>query len=64
MSLATYLAVNDHSLIKAVLNVADGLQVTVILLTLLIEQRGRKIHFTQNELTGDKISQRLARAVG
>jgi hypothetical protein len=40
MSLASYLAGNDHSLIKAALNVADSLQVTVILLTLVIEQRG------------------------
>jgi hypothetical protein len=56
MSLATYLAGNDHSLIKAALNVADSLQVTVILVTLLIEHRGRKIHFTQNELVSLVIS--------
>ncbi len=49
MSLATYLAGSDHSLVKAALNAADSLQVTIILATLLIEQRGRKIHFTQNE---------------
>jgi len=30
MSLATYLTGNDHSLIKAALNVADSLQVTLI----------------------------------
>lgn len=56
MSLATYLAGNDHSLIKAALNVADSLQVTVILVTLLIEHRGRKIHFTRNELASLVIS--------
>jgi hypothetical protein len=56
MSLATYLAGDDHSLIKAALNVADSLQVTVILVTLLIEHRGRKIHFTQNELLSLVIS--------
>lgn len=56
MSLATYLAGNDHSLIKAALNAADSVQVTVILVTLLIERRGRKIHFTQNELVSLVIS--------
>jgi cbb3-type cytochrome oxidase subunit 1 len=56
MSLATYLAGSDHSLIKAALNVADSLQVTVILVALLIEHRGRKIHFTQNELVSLVIS--------
>jgi uncharacterized membrane protein YkvI len=49
MSLASYLAGSDHSLIKAALNAADCIQVTVILFTLLIEQRGRKIQFTKNE---------------
>ena len=56
MSLVTYLAGHDHSLVKAALNVADSVQVSVILLTLLIEQRGRKIHFTQNELVSLGIS--------
>jgi uncharacterized membrane protein YkvI len=56
MSLASYLAGNDHSLIKAALNAADSLQVTVILLTLVIEQRGRKIQFTRNELVSLGIS--------
>jgi uncharacterized membrane protein YkvI len=56
MSLATYLAGNEHSLIKAALNAADSLQVTVILVTLLIEQRGRKVHFTKNELLSLAIS--------
>jgi hypothetical protein len=56
MSLASYLAGNDHSLIKAALNAADCLQVTVILLTLVIEQRGRKIQFTRNELVSLGIS--------
>ena len=49
MSLASYLAGKDHSLIKAALNAADSLQVTVILVALAIEQRGRKIQFTRNE---------------
>jgi hypothetical protein len=56
MSLASYLAGNDHSLIKAALNAADCLQVTVILFTLVIEQRGRKIQFTRNELVSLGIS--------
>lgn len=56
MSLASYLAGNDHSLIKAALNAADCLQVTVILLALLIEQRARKIKFTRNELVSLVIS--------
>ena len=42
MSLASYLAGNDHSLLKAALNAADCLQVTVILITLVIAQKGRK----------------------
>jgi hypothetical protein len=56
MSLASYLAGNDHSLIKAALNAADSLQVTVILVTLVIVQRGRKIQFTRNELVSLGIS--------
>jgi uncharacterized membrane protein YkvI len=56
MSLASYLAGNDHSLTKAALNAADSFQVTVILITLLIEQRGRKIRFTRNELVSLGIS--------
>jgi hypothetical protein len=56
MSLASYLAGNDHSLIKAALNAADSVQVTVILLALVIEQRGRKIQFSRNELVSLGIS--------
>lgn len=56
MSLASYLAGNDHSLIKVALNAADSLQVTVILIALVIEQRGRRIEFTRNELTSLRIS--------
>jgi len=56
MSLAAYLAGNNHSLMKAALNVADTLQVSVILATLLIEQRERKIHFTRNEVVSLVIS--------
>ncbi len=50
MSLASYLAGHGHSLVKAALNAADCVQVTVILLTLLIEQRGRQIRFTRYEV--------------
>ncbi|WP_263418424.1 hypothetical protein [Terriglobus albidus] len=56
MSLATYLSENNHSLIKAALNVADSLQVTVILLVLLVERRGQRIRFTRNELLSLAIS--------
>ena len=56
MSLASYLAANDHSLIKAALNASDCIQVTVILSTLVITQRGRKIQFTRNELVSLGIS--------
>jgi cbb3-type cytochrome oxidase subunit 1 len=56
MSLASYLAGYDHTLIKAALNAADSLQVTVILLALVIEQRGQKIQFTGNELASLGIS--------
>lgn len=50
MSLASYLAGKDHSFIKAALNVADSVQVTVILVALLIRQRGQRFEFTRNEL--------------
>ncbi len=50
MSLASYLAGNDHSLTKAALNAADCIQVSVILLALLIGQKGNKIQFTRSEL--------------
>ncbi len=49
MSLATYFASKEHSLVRAALNAADAVVVTVILATLLFEQRGRKIHFTRSE---------------
>lgn len=49
MSLASYLAGDNHSLTKASLNAADCIQVTVILFALLMEQRGLKIEFTRNE---------------
>ena len=49
MSLASYLAGNDHSLAKAALNAADCIQVTVILLALLFVQKGKKIQFTPSE---------------
>ncbi len=50
MSLASYLAGNNHSLTKAALNAADCIQVTVILLVLLFAQRGRGLHLTPGEL--------------
>ncbi|MDQ2832325.1 MAG: hypothetical protein M3Y50_01000 [Acidobacteriota bacterium] len=56
MSLASYLAGSERSLMKAALNVADSFQVTVILCALLIVQRGRKIKFTRNELVSLGIS--------
>jgi hypothetical protein len=49
MSLAAYFASHEHSIVKAALNVTDGIVVTVILGSLLVEQRGRKILFTRNE---------------
>ncbi len=49
MSLASYLAGHDHSLTKAALNAADCIQVTVILLALLVQQRGGRIQFTRYE---------------
>ena len=39
MSLAAYFASHDHSIVKAALNVTDGIVVSVILASLLIEQR-------------------------
>jgi hypothetical protein len=49
MSLAAYFTSNDHSIVKGALNVTDGIVVTVIIVTLLIQQRGAKIVFTRNE---------------
>ena len=49
MSLAAYFASHDHSIVKAALNVTDGIVVTVILAALFIEQRGVRIRFTRNE---------------
>ncbi len=49
MSLASYLAGKDRSLIKAALNVADCFQVTVILLVLFLGQGRQRIGFTRNE---------------
>ena len=49
MSLAAYFASHDHSLVKAALNVTDGVVLTAILASLFIEQRGAKISFTRNE---------------
>ncbi len=49
MSLAAYFTSHNHSLVKAALNVTDGVVVTVILISLFIEQRGSRIRFTKNE---------------
>ena len=49
MSLAAYFSSHDHSIVKAALNVADGVNVTVILAALFFEQRGRQISLTRNE---------------
>lgn len=49
MSLVTYFASHDHSLLKAALNVTDAFVVTVIVIALLVGQRGEKILFTRNE---------------
>jgi len=49
MSLAAYFASHDHSIVNAALNLTDGIVVTAILTSLLIEQRGGRIQFTRNE---------------
>ncbi len=49
MSLVTYFASHDHSVIKAALNLTDALVVTVILAALFLQQRSGKIAFTKNE---------------
>jgi hypothetical protein len=49
MSLATYFASRDHSIVKASLNLTDGAIVTVIVASLFFEQRDRKVRFTRNE---------------
>ena len=49
MSLVAYFASHDHSIVKAALNVTDGIVVSIILAALLIEQRGGKILFTRIE---------------
>ena len=50
MSLVTYFASRDHSVLKAALNLTDALVVTSVIAALLIEQRGVTIRFTRNEL--------------
>ncbi len=49
MSLGAYFASHDHSLLKAALNITDGIMVTVILVTILIQRRGQSDSFTRNE---------------
>jgi hypothetical protein len=50
MSLVTYFASRDHSVLKAALNLTDAVVVTSVIAALLIEQRGMRIRFTRNEL--------------
>jgi uncharacterized membrane protein YkvI len=49
MSLAAYFASHDHSVVKAALNITDGIVVTAILASLFIERRGARIQLTRNE---------------
>jgi hypothetical protein len=49
MSLTAYFSSQDHSALKAVLNLADAVIVTAILAGLLIEGRSKRIVFTANE---------------
>ena len=49
MSLVTYFASGDHSLVKAALNLTDAVVVTGIIAALLIRERGGGIRFTKNE---------------
>jgi hypothetical protein len=49
MSLVTYFASRDHSVLKAALNLTDAFVVTAIIAALLVQQRGVKIVFTKNE---------------
>jgi hypothetical protein len=49
MSLATYFASRDHSLLKAALNLTDAATVTTIIAVLLFIGRGTKLRFTRNE---------------
>jgi hypothetical protein len=49
MSLVAYFASQDHSLVKAALNLTDFVVVTAIVAALFFEQRGEKILFTRNE---------------
>lgn len=49
MSLMAYFSSRDHSALKAVLNLTDALVVTVIVVALVIQGRGKRIRFTANE---------------
>lgn len=49
MSLAAYFTSRHHSVIRAALNLTDTATVTVILVALLIRQRGQTLQFTRNE---------------
>ena len=49
MSLAAYFSSQDHSVVKATLNLTDAVVVTVVIAALWVKGRGRKIRFTTNE---------------
>lgn len=49
MSLVTYFASQDHSAVKAALNLTDALVVTVVIVALLMKAQGVKVRFTKNE---------------
>jgi hypothetical protein len=49
MSLVTYFASQDHSAVKAALNLTDALVVTIVILALLMKAQGVKVRFTKNE---------------
>jgi hypothetical protein len=49
MSLAAYFSSQDHSVVKAALNLTDAVVVTVVIAALWVKGRGGKIRFTTNE---------------
>jgi len=49
MSLAAYFSSQDHSVVKAALNLTDAVVVTVVIVALLVRGRGGRIRFTTNE---------------
>jgi hypothetical protein len=49
MSLAAYFSSQDHSAVKAALNLTDAVVVTAVIAALLLQQRGSRIVFSRNE---------------